>query len=234
MSKQEQEHEDDALHRLRHSAAHVMAQAVLEKFPDGKVAIGPPIEDGFYYDFDLPRPLSPEDLEQIEARMREIIAQGHAFVREEVDEKRAREIFAEQPYKLELIDGILSAGTDEYGEKLNEVPGLSVYRSDDFIDLCRGPHVNDTSEINPRAIKLLSVAGAYWRGDERRPMLQRIYGTAWETEAQMQQFLAWREEIEKRNHRRLIKELDLVSFHEEVGAGLALWHPKGARIRLVI
>ena len=228
------EHENDHLHRVRHSAAHVMAQAVLEKFPTAKIAIGPAIETGFYYDFDLPRPLTPEDLEEIEARMREIIAEGHDFVYQEVDEEEARRIFADQPYKLELIDDILSGGTDEHGQPLEGKPTLSIYRHGPFVDLCRGPHVKNTREINPDAVKLLSVAGAYWRGDEHRPMLQRIYGTAWETPEELQEFLAWREEVERRDHRRLIKELDLISFHEEGGAGLAYWHPKGGRIRQVI
>jgi len=227
-------YEESHLYRLRHSASHVMAQAVLEKLPEGKIAIGPPIESGFYYDFDLPRPLTPEDLEEIETRMREIIAEGHDFVYQEVDEKEALQVFADQPYKLELIDGILSAGTDEYCEPLEEAPRLSIYESGPFVDLCRGPHVSNTREINPDAIKLLSVAGAYWRGDESRPMLQRIYGTAWETAQQLEEFLAWREEVEKRDHRRLLKELDLLSFHEEGGAGLAYWHPKGGQIRVLI
>ena len=230
----EHKHEEDHLHRLRHSVSHVMAQAVLEKFPEGEVAIGPPIENGFYYDFDLPRPLAPEDLEEIEARMREIVAEEHDFVYQEVSEEDARRIFADQPYKLELIDGILSGGTDEYGEPLDEAPKLSIYKSGPFVDLCRGPHVSNTREINPDAIKLLNVAGAYWRGDERRPMLQRIYGTAWESAQQLEEFLAWQEEVERRDHRRLIKELDLVSFQEEGGAGLAYWHPKGGRIRQII
>ncbi len=230
----EHAHEEDHLHRLRHSASHVMAQAVLEKFPEGKIAIGPPIENGFYYDFDLPRPLTPEDLEEIEARMREIIAEGHEFTYQEVDEKEARHIFADQPYKQELIDGILSAGTDEYGEPLDETPKLSIYKSGPFVDLCRGPHVDNTQEIDPNAVKLLNVAGAYWRGDENRSMLQRIYATAWETPQQLEEFLAWQEEVQKRDHRRLIKELDLISFHEEGGAGLAYWHPKGGRIRQAI
>jgi threonyl-tRNA synthetase len=232
---EEVKYEESHLYRLRHSASHVMAQAVLEKFPDGKVAIGPPIESGFYYDFDLPRSLTPEDLEEIEARMREIIGEGHDFVYQELDEQEARQTFAEQPYKLELIDGILSAGTDEYGEPLGEEPKLSIYTSGSFVDLCRGPHVDNAGEINPDAIKLLSVAGAYWRGDERRPMLQRIYGTVWETSQQLEEYLVWREEVEKRDHRRLIKDLDLMSFHpEEAGAGLAHWHPKGGRMRVVI
>jgi len=229
-----QKHEADYLHRLRHSTSHVMAQAVLEMFPEGKIAIGPPIENGFYYDFDLPRPLTPEDLEKIEARMREIVAEGHEFSYREIDEGEARRLFADQPYKLELIDGILSAGMDEYGEPLEEAPKLSIYRSGPFVDLCRGPHVDSTREINPDAIKLLNVAGAYWGGDERRPMLQRIYGTVWETAQQLEEFLAWREEVEKRDHRRLVKDLDLLSFHGEAGAGLAYWHPKGGQIRVLI
>jgi threonyl-tRNA synthetase len=227
-------YEESYLYKLRHSTSHVMAQAVLEKFPEGKVAIGPPIENGFYYDFDLPRPLTPEDLEEIEARMREIIAEGHDFVYQEIDEEEARRIFANQDYKLELINGILSAGTDEYGEPVGESPKLSIYRSGSFVDLCRGPHVENGREINPDAIKLLNVAGAYWRGDERNPMLQRIYGTAWETAEQLEEFLAWREEVERRDHRRLIKDLDLLSFHGEGGAGLAYWHPKGGRMRVLI
>jgi len=226
--------EEDYLYRLRHSAAHVMAQAVLEKFPEGKIAIGPPIENGFYYDFDLPRPLTPEDLDEIQARMREIIAEGHDFVYQEIDEDEARRVFADQPYKLELIDGILSAGTDEYGEPLEKAPKLSIYKNGPFVDLCRGPHVSNTREIRSDAIKLLSVAGAYWRGDERRPMLQRVYGTAWKTKKQLKKHLQWLEEIEKRDHRKLVKQLDLVSFHQEGGAGLAYWHPKGGQMRVLI
>jgi threonyl-tRNA synthetase len=230
----ERNHNEDHLHRLRHSASHVMAQAVLEKFSEGKVAIGPPIEDGFYYDFDLPRPLTPEDLDEIEARMREIIAEGHEFVYQEVDEEEARRVFADQPYKLELIEDILSAGTGEYGEPLGEAPKLSLYTSGPFVDLCRGPHVHDTGEINPDAIKLLSVAGAYWRGDERRPMLQRIYGTAWETSEQLEQYLWQQEEASRRDHRKLGRDLDLFSIQELGGPGLICWHPRGARIRKTI
>jgi len=226
--------QNDHLLRLRHSASHVMAQAVLEKFPGAKLAIGPAIETGFYYDFDLPRPLTPEDLAEIEARMREIIAEGYDFVYQEISEEEARRLFADQPYKLELIEGILAGGVDEDGNPTEERPVLSIYRHGPFVDLCRGPHVSNTREINPDAVKLLSVAGAYWRGDERRPMLQRIYGTAWETPEDLQAYLAWREEVERRDHRRLIKELDLISFHEEGGAGLAYWHPKGGRIRQII
>lgn len=226
--------QNDHLLRIRHSASHVMAQAVLEKFPEAKLAIGPAIETGFYYDFDLPRPLTPEDLAEIEARMREIIAEGYDFAYQEIDEAEARRLFADQPYKMELIEGILAGGVDEDGNPTEERPVLSIYRHGPFVDLCRGPHVTNTREINPDAVKLLNVAGAYWRGDERRPMLQRIYGTAWETPEDLQAYLAWREEVERRDHRRLIKELDLISFHEEGGAGLAYWHPKGGRIRQII
>ncbi len=229
-----EEHQNDRLLRIRHSASHVMAQAVLEKFPGAKLGIGPAIDTGFYYDFDLPRPLTPEDLADIEARMRQIITEGYDFVYQEITEDDARRLFADQPYKLELIDGIVAGGVDEDGNPTQERPVLSIYRHGPFVDLCRGPHVSNTREINPDAVTLLNVAGAYWRGDEHRPMLQRIYGTAWETPKELEEFLAWLEEVEKRDHRRLIKELDLISFHEEGGAGLAYWHPKGARIRQVI
>ncbi len=227
-------HEEDDLKRLRHSAAHVMAQAVLEEFPDGKIAIGPAIEDGFYYDFDLSRPLTPEDLERIEARMKEIISQDHPFQYREISEQQAREVFAEQPYKLELIDGILAGGVDEDGEASDEAPVLSIYEHGPFIDLCRGPHVDNTKDINPQGVKLLSVAGAYWRGDERREMLQRIYGTAWPSGEELAAFLHKLVEIERRDHRKLGKELDLYSTHEIGGAGLVYWHPKGALIREII
>ena len=227
-------YEDSHLYRVRHSAAHVMAQAVLEMFPDGKVAIGPPVDDGFYYDFDLPRPLTTDDLEVIERRMHEIIREGHPFIRREVSAEEARAIFADQPYKLELIDALASGGVDEHGEPTDEPSVISTYRHDAFEDLCRGPHVENTRELNPDAIKLLNVAGAYWRGDERRPMLQRIYGTAWESVDELEHFLWKLEEARKRDHRRLGRELDLFSVNEEVGAGLILWHPKGGMIRKVV
>jgi threonyl-tRNA synthetase len=211
-----------------------MAQAVLEKFPEGKIAIGPPIDDGFYYDFDLPRPLTPEDLDALEIRMREIVLQGHAFVGRDVSEAQARGLFIDQPYKLELIDRILEGEAADGDDPPMETPALSIYQHGPFFDLCRGPHLGSTREINPQAIKLLSTGGAYWRGDERRPMLQRIYGTAWSTPEELKQYLDRREEIDRRDHRRRIKDLDLVSFHEEGGPGLAYWHPKGSRTRVVI
>jgi threonyl-tRNA synthetase len=233
MAKVEQErYEDSQLYRIRHSAAHVMAQAVMEMFPgQAKIAIGPPIEDGFYYDFELPRPLTPEDLQVIEKRMREILAGNHAYVKEVISSEEAKARFADQPYKLELIEGLEAGGYDEYGEPIDEVPEISIYQQDNFVDLCRGPHVEDTSQINPDAIKLLNVAGAYWRGDENRPMLQRIYGTAWFTSEELEEYLWKLEEARKRDHRRLGRELDLFSISDEVGPGLILWHPKGGMIR---
>jgi threonyl-tRNA synthetase len=228
------EHDNDHLHRLRHSAAHVMAQAVLEKFPEGKIAIGPAIEDGFYYDFDLPRPLTPEDLDEIEARMKEIVAEDHPFEYKELSEAEAQELFADQPYKLELIEGILAGGGDEYGEVSDEPPKLSIYQHGPFVDLCRGPHLANTQDISAKGLKLLSIAGAYWRGDERRPMLQRIYGTVWPSAKELRAYLHKLEEIKRRDHRKLGKELDLYSTHEIGGAGLIYWHPKGALIREII
>jgi threonyl-tRNA synthetase len=230
---EKENYEESKLYRLRHSAAHVMAQAVLEKFPEGKVAIGPPIEDGFYYDFDLPRPLTPEDLEEIEDRMRQIIKNNSEFVRQEVSAEEARDIFRDQPYKLELIDGLEEGGVDEHGNPVDEKPVISIYKDDQFVDLCRGPHLQSTGEIHPKAIKLMNVAGAYWRGDEHNPMLQRIYGTAWLSPKDLKDYL-WRlEEAKKRDHRKLGRELDLYSTNEEVGSGLVLWHPKGAKIRFL-
>jgi len=226
--------EHSELDALRHSTAHVMAQAVLETFPDGKLAIGPPIKDGFYYDFDLPRPLTPDDLQKIEARMREIIKERYPFEYREVSADEAREIFADQPYKLELIDGLVAGEGNEYGEKAKSPPVISVYTHDSFTDLCRGPHVSDTGKIKPNAFKLLSVAGAYWRGDENRPMLQRIYGTVWPSKKELKAYLRRLAEAEKRDHRRLGKELDLFSIQPDLGSGLVLWHPKGGLVRSLI
>jgi threonyl-tRNA synthetase len=224
---------DSKLYRIRHSTAHVMAQAVLEKFPEAKIAIGPPIEDGFYYDFDLPRPLTDEDLAEIEARMRQIIGEGHEFVRKEISADEARAIFDDQPYKIELIDGLEEGGVDEYGEKTSDPVVISTYQQDKFEDLCRGPHVNNTREINPDAVSITfkAPAGAYWRGDENREMLTRIYGTAWETAEQLEDYLNLLEEAKKRDHRVIGQALGLFTFDPLVGKGLPLWKPNGAILR---
>ena len=223
-------YEDSELYRIRHSAAHVMAEAVLEMFPEAKYTIGPPIENGFYYDFDLPRPLTPEDMEKLEKRMRQIIAGHHKFDRKVISADEARQVFKDQPYKLELIDGLEQGGHDEYGNTLEEKPEISIYTSDTFTDLCRGPHVDHTGQINPSALKLMQVSGAYWRGDEHNPMLQRIYGTAWKTSKELEEYLWQIEEAKKRDHRKLGKELEIFTFDEEVGPGLPLWLPRGGVI----
>jgi threonyl-tRNA synthetase len=224
---------ESELWKIRHSTAHVMAQAVRDLFPEGtaKIAIGPPIADGFYYDFDLPRPLTPEDLEEIEKKMNVVLAEDHEFIRRELSADEARDLFEDQPYKIDLISGLEAGGFDEYGEPLDEETVISTYTHDDFEDLCRGPHVKSTKVINPKAFKLLNVAGAYWRGDERNAMLQRIYGTAWETEKELKAYLEKLEEAKKRDHRRLGKDLDLYSTNPDVGSGLVLWHPNGAYVR---
>jgi threonyl-tRNA synthetase len=211
--------QDNSLETMRHSASHVLAEAVLSMFPDAKFGIGPATQDGFYYDFELPRPLTPEDLPVIEAKMKELVKAALPFKREELSKKDARTLFAKQPYKLELIEEI-------------EDEKVGVYRQGSFVDLCRGPHVNSTGEI--KAFKLVSIAGAYWRGDEHNPMLQRVYGVAFETKDALDEYLKKLEEAARRDHRRLGKELDLFSIHEEAGPGLVHWHPKGATIRRVI
>jgi threonyl-tRNA synthetase len=211
-----------------------MAEAVLELFPEAKYTIGPPIENGFYYDFDLPRPLIPEDLEKIEKRMRQIIAGHHKFVRRVVSAEEARQIFKDQPYKLELVAGLEQGGFDEYGNPLDEKPEISIYTSDTFTDLCRGPHVDNTGQINPSAMKLMTTASAYWRGDEHNPMLQRIYGTAWITKEELEQYLERLAELEARDHRRINKQLNLFSTHDEIGAGLIVYGPKSGRIRSIV
>jgi threonyl-tRNA synthetase len=224
----------DQLYKIRHSAAHVMAQAVREIFPAASIAIGPPIDDGFYYDFDLPRALTPDDLADIESRMRRIINGKHAFVYREVSAAEARQIFADQAYKLELIDG-LAAGQDENGGAANgSAVVISTYKQDTFEDLCRGPHVANTKEIPADGFKLMSVAGAYWRGDEKRPQLQRIYATAWESKADLEKYLFQLEEAKRRDHRKLGRELGLFYFSEDVGAGLPLFTPKGEMIRYLM
>ncbi len=232
--KQSEEYLKSDLYRIRHSCAHVMAEAVLDKFPEAKIAIGPAIADGFYYDFDLPRALTPEDLDDIESRMKQIVRGNHPFEYKEVSAEEAKQIFADQPYKLELIEGLENGGVDEDGNPTAEKVTISIYTQDGFTDLCRGPHIESTKQINPKAIKLLNVSGAYWRGDEKRQMLQRIYGTAFEKPEELKDYLWKQEEAKKRDHRKLGKELELFTISEEVGQGLVLWLPKGAKIRKLI
>jgi threonyl-tRNA synthetase len=220
---------------LRHSTAHVMAQAVTDLYPGAEYAIGPAIEDGFYYDFSLPggEHFSDDDLARIDARMREIVKADEPFEREEVDRATALAVFDHQPYKREIIERVDPDDTGEIGEG----PVISLYKNPrpdgtEFVDLCRGPHVPSTKRLG--AFKLTKVAGAYWRGDEKRPMLQRIYGTAWESKAALDEHLHRLEEAEKRDHRKLGLELDLFSFPEEIGSGLAVWHPKGGLVRKIM
>ncbi len=203
----------------RHSAAHVLAQAVKRLFPEARLAIGPPIEEGFYYDFDVARPFTPEDLEAIEGEMQAIIKADYPIHREAVEPEAARHLFRDlnEQYKLEILD------------ELPPDEPVSLYRQGEFVDLCRGPHLPSTGRL--RAVKLLHAAGAYWRGDERNPMLQRIYGTAFESRADLDAYLKRLEEARRRDHRRLGRDLDLYSIHDEVGPGLVLWHPNGGIIR---
>ena len=207
------------LDALRHSCSHVMADAVKRLFPDAQLAIGPAIEEGFYYDFDKKEPFKPEDLSAIENLMAEIIKKNLEFKREEITKKEALKLFAKEPYKLELINKL-------------EGDTVSIYAHGEFMDLCKGPHVKATGEI--KAFKLLSIAGAYWHGIETNPMLQRIYGTCFETSLALQEYLTKIEEAKKRDHRKLGKELDLFSIHDEVGPGLVFYHPKGALLRMII
>ncbi len=222
---------------IRHSVAHLMAQAVTDLYPGAKYAIGPPVEDGFYYDFDVEEPFTPDDLERIEARMEELIRESQSFRRDELDREEALEIFADQPYKREIIEGL---DPGELDDPAHAAAGetVTVYRNvveDDgdvterWVDLCRGPHIPSSRWVP--AFKLLRTAGAYWRGDESRPMLQRIYGTAWESGKALQAHLDMIEEAKKRDHRRLGRELELVAFPEELGPGMAIWLPKGATVR---
>ncbi len=210
---------------MRHSAAHVLAEAVLDLFPGTKLGIGPVIQDGFYYDFLLPRALTPDDLPAIEARMRESIAAEHPFEFSEMSPEDARAVLVEreQPFKMEIIDDLRAASERDD----TPMPPTTFYRQGPFLDLCRGPHVAHTGLIGP--FRLLGTAGAYWRGDEKRPMLQRVYGTAWATQEDLDAYLWRREEARKRDHRRLGVQLDLYSFHD-VSPGSAFWHPKGQRI----
>jgi threonyl-tRNA synthetase len=213
--------DDEGRHIFRHSSAHVMAEAVQDLFPGVKFAIGPAIEDGFYYDFEPPRPFTPEDLPKIETRMKEIIRQNLPFTRETVSRREAIELFREkgERYKVELLEEM-------------EDETVSLYRQGGFVDLCRGPHVASSGRIG--AFSLLSIAGAYWRGDERNPMLQRIYGTSYPDKARLKEYLKRLEEARKRDHRKLGKELGLFSFADEVGPGLVIWHPRGALLRYLV
>lgn len=214
-------HEDDPLERLRHTCAHVMADAVQKIFPKAKITIGPVIEEGFFYDFDYPAGFTPEDLAKIEKKMAEIIKQDSPLVRKEISKKEAAALFKKmgEKYKLEILEGIPDKT-------------VTLYTHGDFTDLCKGPHVAKTGEI--KAFKLLKVSGAYWRGDEKNPMLQRIYGTAFFSQKELEEYLKRLEEAEKRDHRRLGHELDLFSINPSIGGGLVLWHPKGAKLRMVI
>jgi threonyl-tRNA synthetase len=231
----------EGLSILRHSTAHLMAAAVQGLYPDAKFAIGPPVEEGFYYDIDLPKPLTPEDLPAIEAKMRELQTQRLPYVRKEMPLEAALALMGEQgqTYKVEILKAIRRYGTSR-PDAVEELQGeaeaggetVSFYQTGDFLDLCTGPHVPDTSFL--KAFKLTHIAGAYWRGDERNPMLIRIYGTAFPTEEALAQHLHRLEEAKRRDHRRLGRELQLFSIEEEIGPGLVLWHPKGALIREVI
>ncbi len=232
---------DEGREVLRHSTSHLMAQAVFDLFPGAKYAIGPAIADGFYYDFELPdgQHFSESDLERIEARIREIVAEDEPFVREEYDFDRGLELFADQPFKQEIIRNVSTGAADD--EDAGEVTGdgtVGVYKnlhadgSVAYVDLCRGPHVPSTGKLG--AFKLTKVAGAYWRGNEKGPMLQRIYGTAWENDKALKEYLHRLEEAERRDHRKLGAELDLFSFPDEIGSGLAVFHPKGGTIRRIM
>jgi threonyl-tRNA synthetase len=229
---------DEGRYILRHSTAHVMAQAVQQLFPHAKLGIGPPVENGFYYDFDIDRPFTPEDLEAIEGAMRQIIKQGQLFSRRVVTDEQAREELAAEPYKLELI-GLKGHPSDDDGESV-EVGGAELTIYDNLApsgvlcwkDLCRGPHLSSTRQI--RAFKLMRSGGAYWRGSEKNPQLQRIYGTAWESRERQDEYVAFLAEAEKRDHRKLGAELDLFSFPVEIGSGLPVFHPKGGTVRRVM
>lgn len=219
------ESSEEGRHVMRHSAAHIMAQAVLGLFPGSTFAIGPAIEDGFYYDFEIGRPLTPEDLIAVEARMAEIVAADQPFSREAVGIEEALDLFAEHPFKREIIQSVDPT-------EMAAPDAVTVYRNVDFVDLCRGPHLPSTGRL--KAFKLLRSAGAYWRGDEKRPQLQRIYGTAWESTKAMDEHIERLAEAERRDHRKLGPELDLFSWPRDLGAGLAVWHPKGGMLRKLV
>ena len=224
--------EQNQLYALRHSAAHVLASAVMEILPGTKFGFGPAIEEGFYYDFQLPRPLTPEDLPIIEARMKDIIKSKSSFVRDELGIDAARQKFADQPFKVDQINALALGEVDENGNAgANAATSVSTYTHGTFVDLCRGPHIENTSQIQANAFKLLSIAGAYWRGSEKNPMLTRVYGTVFATKKELDDYL-WRlEEAKKRDHRKLGRELNLFYFSDDIGPGLPLFAPKGEIIR---
>ncbi|BCR19660.1 Threonine--tRNA ligase [Borrelia miyamotoi] len=210
------------LYNKRHSIAHVMAEAVIELFPNTKIAIGPPIKNGFYYDFDFEKQITEDDLLLIEQKMREILKTGSSFIKEVITKEHALVLFKDEPYKIDLI------------QDFDIKDEISIYKSHHFIDLCKGPHVDSMSKIDPKAFKLTNIAGAYWRGNEKNKMLTRIYGTLWNNEKELKEYLRLKEEIRKRDHRKLGRELDLFSVHEEIGPGLIFFHPNGARVRALI
>ena len=223
---------EDKYYRLRHSAAHVLATAVQEVFPEAKFGIGPPIDNGFYYDFDLPRALTDDDLVDFENRMRKIIKEDQPFECEAVTQEQALEIFSGQPYKHELIELIGSGQLDDNLERAEgETPQLTLYRNGDFVDLCRGPHLERTGELVAKGIKLFHVSSAYWRGDEKRPQLQRIYGTAWFSKQELYDHLKRLKEAKERDHRVLGKKLEFFTTSDAVGQGLILWQPKAGMVR---
>jgi len=228
------ENKNNKLDILRHSTSHILASAVLDMFPEAKFGIGPTVEGGFYYDFDLPRTLIPEDLPILEEKIRAIIKQNLAFEKKQIDVKKAQELFkkAKQPYKVELIKDLVK----EEKATLRQAQGkkVTIYKTGNFVDLCRGPHIDSTGEIKSDAFKLLKIAGAYWRGSEKNKKLQRIYGTAFENKKDLEAYLKKLEEAEKRDHRKLGKDLDLFSLPELAGGGLPVWHPKGAVVRQTI
>ncbi len=223
---------EDKLHNLRHSLAHILASAVLQIFPEAKLGIGPTIEDGFYYDFELPRPLTPQDLPKIQKRMKKLISQNLGFERQELSADEAKKLFANQPYKLELINDLVTKGTTVFDEleqsdtKQKPSATITAYTTGKFVDLCRGGHVGSTKDINADGFKLTKTAGAYWRGDEKNPMLQRIYGVAFESRQELDDYLTLQEEMKKRDHRKLGAALELFDF-QDVSPGAAFWLPHG-------
>ena len=225
------------IEKIRHSLSHLMAMAVLEKFPKAKLGIGPTIENGFYYDFLLPRPIEEDELAEIEKKMRELIKKNIPFKKKLVSFAEAEKLFKKlnQPFKVELVRNLKKFGTTEAAKKTRKKASqASIYESGNFIDLCAGPHIKNTREIKPNAFKLEKIAGAYWRGDEKNPMLTRIYGLAFNTKDELEEYLKMLKEAQKRDHRKLGQDLDLFSIHEEFGPGLVYWHPKGSRIRVVM